>query len=102
MGITEEIHERHFSALADEWRHDQGVVSGLTQLVMSPAYQQIIGMGKVAVPLIFRELEEKPDHWFWALKSITGIDPVSDESRGDIQQMAAEWLEWGRKQGYQW
>ena len=100
--ITEETHEQRFSTLADEWCHSQGVVSSLTQLVMDPAYQQIIGMGEAAVPLIFRELEEKPNHWFWALKSITGIDPVSDESRGDIQQMAAEWLEWGRKQGYQW
>ena len=100
--VTEEMHKERFSSLVDEWHHSQGVISNLTQLVMSPAYQQIIGMGEPAVPLIFRELEKRPNHWFWALKSITGIDPVSDESRGDIQQMASEWLEWGRKQGYQW
>lgn len=97
-----EKYEQRFMTLADEWRHNQGVTSSLTQLVMSPAYQQIIGMGKTAVPLIFRELEKEPDHWFWALKSITGEDPVSDESRGNIGQMATDWLEWGKKQGYQW
>jgi len=95
-------YEQRFVALADEWRHSQGVTSSLTKLVMHPAYQQIIGMGETAVPLIFRELEKEPDHWFWALKSITGDDPVSDESRGNIRQMAEEWLEWGKKQGYRW
>jgi hypothetical protein len=97
-----EKHEQRFLALADEWRRSQGVTSSLTQLVMHPAYQQIIGMGKAAVPLIFRELEKNPDHWFWALKSITGVDPVSEENRGNIRQMAKLWLEWGSKQGYQW
>ena len=97
-----EKHEQRFLVLADEWRHSQGVTSSLTQMVMHPAYQQIIGMGEAAVPLIFRELEKKPDHWFWALKSITGVDPVSEESRGNIRKMAAEWLEWGKTQGYKW
>ena len=97
-----EKYEQRFLGLADEWRNSQGVTSSLTQLVMHPAYQQIIGMGETAVPLIFRKLEKEPDHWFWALKSITGHDPVSDESRGNIRQMATEWLEWGKKQGYQW
>lgn len=97
-----EKYEQRFLALADEWRQGQGVTSSLTQLMMNPAYQQIIGMGETAIPMIFRELEKEPDHWFWALKSIAGDDPVSDESRGNIRQMTAEWLEWGKKQGYQW
>lgn len=95
-------HEQRFIELADEWRGSQGVTSNLTQIAMNSAYQQIIGMGELAVPFIFRELEKEPDHWFWALKSITGVDPVSEKNRGNIRQMAAEWLEWGKKKGYQW
>lgn len=96
------IERKRFDELADEWRDSQGVTSSLTEIALNPAYQQIVGMGESAVPCIFRELEKKPDHWFWALKSITGVDPVSDENRGNIRRMAAEWLEWGKKQGYQW
>ena len=94
--------EQRFAQLADEWRNSQGVTSSLTQLVMHPSYQQIIAMGRSAIPLIFRELEREPNHWFWALKSITGVDPVSDENRGNIQKMSIEWLDWGREQGYYW
>ena len=51
--------------------------SSITEIAMHPAYQQIIGMGSIAIPFIMRELENRPAHWFWALKSITGEDPVS-------------------------
>ena len=67
-----------------------------------PAYQQIIAMGLEVVPLLFRELEREPDHWFRALHVLTGADPVPPESRGKIREMAAAWLRWGRDQGYQW
>jgi hypothetical protein len=54
------------------------------------------------MPLIFRELEREPDHWFWALQSITGENPVSVDRQGNINQMAAAWLEWGKAHGYRW
>ena len=37
--------------------------------------------------------------WFWALKSLTDVDPVSDDDRGDMVAMANAWLEWGRVNG---
>ena len=52
-------------------------------------------MGPAAVPLILSELRREPDHWFVALKRITGDDPVPDEVRGNIEQMAEAWLRWG-------
>ena len=61
-----------------------------------PAYQQIIGMGKEAIPLILEELQREEDHWFWALKAITGEDPVPGKDWGKIQAMRAAWLAWGR------
>jgi len=34
-----------------------------------------------------KSLGEKPDHWFWTSKSITGEDLVLPEQRGRIKQM---------------
>lgn len=92
--------EEKFKRLAEDWRKSRGPVSSVTQMAMNPSYQQIVGMGKDALPFILRELNREPDHWFWALKAISGIDPVPENSRGDIEEMAKAWIGWGRKEGY--
>ena len=61
------------------------------------AYQRIIGMGQPALPLILHDLDERPDHWFWALNAITGIDPADGVE--SFQDAAERWLEWGRSEG---
>ena len=35
-----------------------------------------------------------------ALKAITGCDSVPPSHRGNIELMAADWLEWGKSRGY--
>ena len=40
----------------------------------------------------------EPDHWFPALKSISGEDPVPPEDRGKVRRMTKAWLAWGEKQ----
>lgn len=67
---------------------------------MHPAYQKIIGMGELALPLIMRELRTRPNHWFWALKAITGEDPVPPQYRGQVRKMAAAWLDWWKENKY--
>jgi hypothetical protein len=62
-------------------------------------YQQVIGMGIDAVPLILAELAREPDHWFWALEAITGKNPVSDDAAGDVEASTQAWIEWGRQKG---
>lgn len=91
-----------FRSLLQRWREDTAVLSSISQIAMDPSYQQIIGLGPAAVPLILRELEHAPGHWFWALKSITGVDPVAPDQRGRIPQMAAAWLAWAKEQGLSW
>lgn len=91
-----------FQALAEAWRRDVQFLSSVTEMVLHPAYQRIIGMGAEAVPLLLHELERKPDHWFWALHAITGADPVKSEDRGKLRKMAEAWLRWGREQGLTW
>jgi hypothetical protein len=94
--------EAEFNSLAEEWRAETGMLSLVTQKSMHPAYQKIIGMGQPVVPLILRDLEQKPDHWFWALRAITGDNPVKSEQRGRMKMMAQAWIEWGKEHGYEW
>jgi len=91
--------QQRFEKLASNWKTETGHLSSIAQMAVHSDYQQIIGIGRPAVPLILRELEKKPDHWFWALHAITGIDPVPAEDRGRIAKMAAAWLSWGRSEG---
>ena len=89
-----------FRRLADEWRHERPRGVDVADMVMHPSYQRIIGMGEGAIPLILNELDRQPDHWFWALHSIIGADPVPEDCQGNIPAMASAWIEWGRLNGY--
>jgi hypothetical protein len=91
-----------FEVLASEWKEQVGGSSFVAEKTRHPAYQKIIEMGQVVVPFLLRELEQKPTHWFEALKAITGANPVQPEQRGRTKQMAQAWLKWGREQGYEW
>ena len=94
--------EQVFAKLAQQWRIETRGISSTTELVIHPAYQQIIGMGKDVIPLLLKELEMRSGRWFWALKAISREDPVPDEKRGDTRAAIAAWLDWGNKSGYQW
>ncbi|RUT09769.1 hypothetical protein DSM106972_002640 [Dulcicalothrix desertica PCC 7102] len=98
---TTEI-ETTFLELGEQWRRETGMLSVTSKMSMHPAYQTIIKIGQPAVPLIMRELEREPDHWFWALTAITGANPVKEEQRGRLDQMAQAWIAWGRENEYKW
>ena len=92
--------ERKFQDLSSRWRRETALHSSVAAIAMHPAYQQIIGLGEPALPLIFGELRHEPDHWFWALGAITGENPVPDDHAGDLEAMADDWLSWGGAHGY--
>jgi hypothetical protein len=97
--------ELQFHQLVKQWHRERGVTSSPVQMAMCPAYQQIIAMGESVIPLILCELESEandPDHWFWALRALTGADPVPVDDRGDTKKMASAWLDWGRLNLYAW
>lgn len=89
-----------FFNLAATWKEDVRLKSSITEIALNPSYQEIIGMGSKVVPFILRELQNEPDYWFWALKAITGADPVKPSQRGDLKQMTKAWLDWGKENGY--
>lgn len=90
--------EGRFLEAARDWRDATRLTSSMTEIVSHPAYQRIIGMGRDVVPLLLRELARQPDHWFWALHSITGENPVPREHEGDLERMTDAWLRWGQAQ----
>ena len=92
--------ETRFMALVATWKANTRNLSSITEAAMHPAYQEIIGMGIRAVPLILRELERQLDHWFWALRAITGENPVPLEHRGRMEQMRQAWMQWGRERKF--
>ena len=96
---TDEAIARKFQQFAHEWKCAESPTSSVKELAMHPAYQKIIGLGPAAVPLIIAELSREPDHWFWALEAITGADPVPDDVAGDLDAMAAAWIDWARAHG---
>src|ERR1700738_3843048 len=84
--------------LVATWKRERGPHSASARLAEHAAYQQIIGMGPEVVPLLLRELEREPDHWFRALHALTGADPVPETSRGKVREMSEAWLTWAREQ----
>ncbi|MEK6705300.1 MAG: hypothetical protein AABZ06_05885 [Bdellovibrionota bacterium] len=91
---------RKFDILAATWEWNNSLISSVEQLILLPEYQEIIGMGKDAVPLILQKLRAQPSYWFWALKAITGENPIKPEDRGNLSKMTEAWLTWGAEHGY--
>ena len=89
-----------FNRLAEEWQRETEYLSSPNTIAEHPAYQEIISMGKEALPMILRDLEKTHEQWFWALRSIAGESPVRPEDRGDINAMTAAWLDWGKRNRY--
>jgi hypothetical protein len=96
---TNPAQESRFRALVKQWKEAALLLSSITEMATHPAYQQIIGMGPTALPWIFAELRRDPDQWFWALKAITGEDPVPPEDRGNLPRMTQAWLSWAKDHG---
>ena len=90
---------QQFAQLVSEWKQQSRYLSNSAQMALLKPYQRIIGLGAPAVSLLLAELQREPDHWFWALESITGHNAVRPEHMGQVKMMANDWLQWGREQG---
>ena len=88
-----------FDQLARRWKQESEFMSNTAQMAMLRSYQSIIGMGSPAVPLLLDELRREPDHWFWALESITLENPVPPQDAGQLDKMAQAWIAWGVNAG---
>jgi len=85
-----------FRALTKQWKRETAIAGNLSKIVMHPAYQRIMAMGKDAIPLILKDLSKEQGHWFWALHNL--VPPGDDPAAGTttIRDATRAWLEWGK------
>lgn len=95
--------ETKFNLLRELWYSQRNSYGSIQDMILCSAYQEIIALGGSVVPCIIKQLEnegEEPDCWFWALSIITNANPVPDEKRGMIYEMAKCWIEWAKSNGH--
>lgn len=88
-----------FRRHADKWEHETAYLSATPMRVMHQSYQSIIAMGPDVLPLLLRDLQDTHRHWFWALRHLTGEDPVPQDDRGKVDKMINAWIAWGKAKG---
>ncbi|MBY0526563.1 MAG: hypothetical protein K2R98_24420 [Gemmataceae bacterium] len=100
---TSETTEQRVVRLLRRWREETAYLSSSTQITSHPAYQELIALGAIALPFLFRDLEQTSDgHLSKALTTITGAHPVPAEACGQVRKVAEAWLRWAKENGCQW
>ena len=92
--------EALFLALSGWWHESTDLLSRPQGKLAHQAYRQIIAMEDRALPFILAELNSVGGQWFAALREITGKNPVRPEHMGHTEQMRADWIAWGRANGF--
>ncbi len=89
-----DIERARFIRLRDQWISETLFFSNPELIYNNGAYQNIIGLGQGMLPYIFEDMRYSPNHWFYALRQLTQVNPVKKEHRGDMQLMTEDWLNW--------
>lgn len=89
--VTSEFRKHSF-----KWRDDTKHISSPTQKYLHPSYARIIGLGPSVIKLLLESLRREPDDWFYALRAVSGANPVTTEMAGFYDEMTEAWLQWGR------
>jgi hypothetical protein len=95
--------EQIFHGLAKNWRDATGGYSLNMRRYAHPTYHALMhALGKESVtdvvPFVLRELKERPDMWFEALKVLTNQNPAKDSKTFD--EAVAAWIAWGKQNKY--
>jgi hypothetical protein len=81
-----------------QWKRESMGVSSVSEIVMHPAYQLIIGMGERALPMILRDLQQNGGEWFHALHYIAGYDVAAGSKT--VSDARSAWIKWGYENNY--
>jgi hypothetical protein len=91
--------EDEFLRHVERWRKQTQIYSSIARKIAHPDYLAIIGMQKKVIPLLLRELAERPTYWFAALRTLANDEKPPEESNSFDATVKA-WLDWGRRRGY--
>jgi hypothetical protein len=89
--------EQIFNGLVKNWKEATGGYSVTTRRYAHPSYQAILVLKEDVVPLILRELQQRPDWWFEALRALTKENPVT--AGATFEEAVNAWIEWGKRSG---
>ena len=84
-----------FSTLTVAWKRDTIFNSSATKILEHPAYQLIIQLGTSIVPLIINDLRNRNNHWYYALRILTGINPPENACQ-NMHTVRRFWLQWAK------
>lgn len=89
-----------FNGLAKNWREATSGYSLTMRRYANLSYQSILALEpkRGVISLILRELQQRPDRWFEALKALTKSNPAQDAKTFD--ETVQSWLAWGKSEGY--
>jgi hypothetical protein len=89
-----------FNGLAKNWREATGGYSLTMRRYAHASYQSILALEpkRDVISLILRELQQRPDRWFEALKALTKTNPAQDAKTFD--ETVRRWIEWGQREKY--
>lgn len=92
---TESLFKKH----AAKWQRDTSYLSSPVDRYSHPSYARIIGLGPDVVSILLRDVRDNQNDWFYALRAITGANPVKKWMAGDVAKMSHAWVQWGRERG---
>lgn len=88
-----------FERYAAEVERKARFASSLEAVAYTDAYQQIVGMGSIALPYVMRSLcEGRSVTWLRALAAITRQDAAAGAET--VEEAVIAWLAWGSRHGY--
>lgn len=93
-----------FDTLADQWAaHCQSVMlsSNINDYLDHPTYDQLIALGKPAIPYIIERYKRDDLPWGFVLDDITGLRIIENRQRFSPPQVKKRWLEWWEQQSGQ-
>lgn len=86
-----------FLELKEKWKKETIFESSADKIFSNSNYVRIIDFGSDALPWIIKDLKRNGGFWFFALKKITGINPIKNENVGKYEGMKKDWIEWSEK-----
>jgi hypothetical protein len=86
--------ERTFNSFAQKWKRETEAYSLTYRRYAHPSYQAILALGMDVVPLILRELQQRPDRWFEALKAFNHNKDEAPNAK-TFDETVSCWIKWG-------
>ncbi|RYC50438.1 hypothetical protein [Flagellimonas olearia] len=95
--LTKELFlQDKFDSLVEAWKENTWFESNSDRIIEDENFQEILNLGKQAIPLIIKNIDENPSHLVWALNIITGMH-IKSPVRMNVTQSCKKWVELHKK-----